>query len=83
MRRAITFCLGWRQNVSRLPYDIPIHATAEQGEVNLDGPDGLATSLTPRAAKQSARDIQKAAEAAEHDAAAAVPRDSSSPKTGG
>ena len=53
--------------MSRQPYDKPIHAAAEHGEVVLDGPDGLATSLTPRAARQSAHDMHKAAEVAERD----------------
>lgn len=53
--------------MSRLPYDVPIHAAAEHGEVILDGPDGLATSLTPAAAKKSARDIAQAAETAERE----------------
>ncbi len=51
----------------REPYDEPIHAAAEHGEVVLEGPDGLATSLTPRAARQSAKDIHKAADVAERD----------------
>jgi hypothetical protein len=51
--------------MARLPYDVPIHAAAEHGEVILDGPDGLATSLTPAAAKQSATDIRHAADIAE------------------
>lgn len=53
--------------MSRLPYDEPIHAAAEHGEVVLDGPDGLATSLTPAAARTSARRIDHAAAIAERD----------------
>ena len=53
--------------MSRKPYDEPIHAAAEHGEVLLEGPDGLATSLTPSAAKTSAEHIVAAANAAEQD----------------
>lgn len=51
----------------RQPYDKPIHAAAEHGEVILNGPDGIAASLTPRAARLSADDIRKAADVAERD----------------
>lgn len=50
--------------MSRLPNDTPIHAAAEHGVVVLDGPDGLATSLTPAAAKTSAERINRAADLA-------------------
>ena len=53
--------------MSRLPYDKPIHAAAEHGEVVLEGPDGLATSLTPEAARISAEAIRRAAEVAERE----------------
>lgn len=43
------------------PHDTPTKATAEQGEVMLDGPDGVSVSLTPKAAKQSAKEIGRAA----------------------
>lgn len=49
------------------PYNEPIRAAAEHGEVVLEGPDGLATSLTPSAAKTSAAHLVAAAEAAERD----------------
>ena len=51
--------------MARVPYDTPIHAAAEHGVVVLDGPDGLAASLTPRAARKSAEHILTAAEIAE------------------
>lgn len=50
----------------KLPSDTPILAAAERGEVLLDGPDGLATSLTPRAAKRSAERLHHAADLADH-----------------
>ncbi|WP_029625418.1 hypothetical protein [Sphingomonas sp. PAMC 26605] len=56
--------------MARLPCDIPIEATAEHGEVLLDGPDGLAASLTPAAARQSAKRMAKAADTAERDPSA-------------
>ena len=59
--------------MSRLPYDKPIHAAAEHGEVVLDGPDGLATSLTPAAARVSAKAIRDAADIAEREPDAEMP----------
>lgn len=46
-------------------HDIPISASAEGGEILLDGPDGLATSLTPAAATQSAKHLTEAVESAD------------------
>lgn len=51
--------------MARIPYDTPISAAAEHGVVVLDGPDGLATSLTPDAARKSAQRMTKAADLAE------------------
>lgn len=51
--------------MSREPHDTPTKATAEMGEVMLDGPDGLATSMTPRAARASAKAIHSAADEAD------------------
>lgn len=48
-------------------YDQPIHAAAEHGEVVLNGPDGIATSLTPGAARSSAIGLVAAADLAERD----------------
>jgi hypothetical protein len=47
--------------MSNRPHDTPTKATAEQGEVMLDGPDGLAVSFTPHAAAKSATALAKAA----------------------
>ena len=47
--------------MSNKPHDTPTKATAEQGEVMLDGPDGLAVSFTPHAAAKSAEAMAKAA----------------------
>lgn len=59
--------------MARLPYDTPILAAAEHGVVVLDGPDGLATSLTPAAARKSAHRIRRAAKIAERDPEAESP----------
>ncbi|MEG3175894.1 hypothetical protein U1872_06605 [Sphingomonas sp. RB3P16] len=59
--------------MARLPLDAPIDAAAEHGEVILDGPEGLAASLTPAAAKRSARRIAKAADIAESEPHAETP----------
>jgi len=42
-------------------HDVPTTVTAEEGEVMLDGPDGLAVSFTPDAASKSAAAIAEAA----------------------
>jgi hypothetical protein len=54
-----------RDAMSKTPSDTPIRVAAERGEVLLDGPDGLATSLTPQAAKQSAEHLHRAADLAD------------------
>jgi hypothetical protein len=56
--------------LARLPCDTPIESAAEHGEVLLDGPNGLAASLTPDAARKSAKKMTKAADAAERDPSA-------------
>lgn len=45
-------------------------ATAEEGVVMLDGPDGVAVSLTPEAAEQTGRSLIDAAAEAERQLAA-------------
>jgi len=46
------------------PYDEPSEVTAEEGEVLVNGPDGVAVSLTPEAAGEtSQRLLYGAAEA--------------------
>ena len=42
-------------------HDVPTRVTAEEGEVMLDGPDGLAVSFTPEAASKSAQALAEAA----------------------
>ena len=39
-------------------------ATAEEGQVMLDGPDGVAVTMTPEAAKETAASLIAAAERA-------------------
>lgn len=36
-------------------------AFAEQGQVMLDGPDGVAVSMTPQAAEETAKELLRAA----------------------
>lgn len=48
----------------RRPYDEPGDAVAEQGEVMLDGPDGIAVSMTPNAAEVTGHRLIAAANAA-------------------
>ncbi|MEG3149554.1 hypothetical protein U1769_06610 [Sphingomonas sp. ZT3P38] len=45
----------------RKAHDVPTTVTAEEGEVMLDGPAGLAVSFTPDAASKSAAAIAEAA----------------------
>lgn len=51
--------------MSRQPCDEPTQATAERGEVMLDGPDGIAVSMTPGAARTSADHLRAAADEAQ------------------
>lgn len=46
-------------------YDTPTHAVAEHGVVMLDGPNGVAVSLTPGAARASAAAMIAAADQAD------------------
>ena len=43
------------------PHDRPSHVTAEQGEVHVDGPDGVAASFTPDAAEETGHRLVTAA----------------------
>lgn len=43
------------------PCDQPSDVTAESGEVNVDGPDGVAASFTPDAAEETGRRLLGAA----------------------
>lgn len=45
-------------------FDYPGKASAEKGVVMLDGPDGVAISLTPDAAEETGRQLVRAAEEA-------------------
>lgn len=56
--------------MSLKPHHEPIQAAAERGEVVLDGPSGLAVSLTPDAAIRSADAMLRAARVARDDPAA-------------
>jgi hypothetical protein len=46
------------------PHGEPGVATAEDGEVLLDGPDGVAVSMSPEAAEETGRRLIAAAEEA-------------------
>lgn len=43
------------------PYDEPSKVTAEEGEVQIDGPDGVAVSMTPEAAAETSDRLLKGA----------------------
>ena len=42
-------------------YDEPSHVAAEEGEVIVDGPDGVAVSLTPEAAAETSERLMEGA----------------------
>lgn len=42
-------------------YDYPGKASAEEGLVLLDGPDGIAIAMTPDAAERTGQDLLRAA----------------------
>ena len=46
---------------SNAPHERPSNITAEEGEVQMDGPYGLATSFTPDAAEETGRRLMEAA----------------------
>lgn len=48
-------------NSLRQPMDVAVIATAEGGLVLLDGPDGIAVTLTPQAAESTGRNLLAAA----------------------
>ncbi|CAN5430437.1 hypothetical protein BH10PSE15_BH10PSE15_07900 [soil metagenome] len=47
--------------MTKQPENAPGAATAEEGEVMMDGPDGVAVSLTPDAARRTAHSLRAAA----------------------
>jgi hypothetical protein len=51
--------------LAKNPHDKPIDAVEEEGEILLDGPEGMAESFTPDAAKRSAEHIVQAVEEAD------------------
>ena len=42
-------------------YDQPTDVTPENGQVHLDGPDGVAVSMTPEAAEETGERLERAA----------------------
>ena len=63
-----------RESAPHLPETKGGTASAEQGQVMLDGPDGVAVAMTPEAAESTARSLLAAAqEAAEQGSAEAHP----------
>ncbi len=55
-------------NSSHNPHSNASQVTAEEGEVHVDGPDGVAVSLTPDAAEETGRRLLAAAEEARRQA---------------
>jgi len=51
--------------MTKQPEQLPAHAIAEQGEVLVDGPNGFVASLTPEAARDTARALRTAAREAQ------------------
>jgi hypothetical protein len=49
---------------SHKAYDTPVKTTPIDGEVVLEGPDGIGLSMTPDAAEETARRLYAAAEMA-------------------
>jgi len=49
---------------SRKAYDEPTTVSALQGEVVLDGPDGVGLSMTPEAAEETGKRLREAARVA-------------------
>jgi hypothetical protein len=49
-------------------YDEPSHVIAEAGVVVVDGPDGVAVTLTPASASETGRRLQSEADKAEEQA---------------
>ena len=43
------------------PHDRPSDVTVEEGEIQVDGPDGVAVSLTPSAAEETSHRLLDAA----------------------
>ena len=50
---------------SQPPFDKPLNATPVEGEVAITGPGHIHGSMTPKAAKDSARRLRKVADEAE------------------
>jgi hypothetical protein len=64
--------------MTKQPEQLPARATAEQGEVLVDGPNGYVVSLTPEAATGTARALRAAARKAQRqrdEAAPSAPRE--------
>ncbi|GFE76598.1 MULTISPECIES: hypothetical protein [Novosphingobium] len=58
------------------PYDEPGIASVEDGHVLLDGPNGIAITLTPEAAIATGESLVRAGrEASEHKSGGSTPRD--------
>ena len=55
------------------PYDVPGKASVEDGVVLLDGPDGVAVSMTPEAAAGTAESLLRAAALAKSGSTPAAP----------
>lgn len=60
------FCPEKGFTMPKDPHTTPIDVVTEGGEILLDGPNGLAESFTPKAARQSANRLRKAAREADN-----------------
>lgn len=47
---------------AKRPFDEALHVRPKEGEVRIEGPDGIKGGLTPRAALQSAHRLEEAAQ---------------------
>lgn len=56
--------------MAREVYETPSDVSAEQGEVIIDGPDGVAISMTPEAARETSTRLHRAAQEADEQRAA-------------
>lgn len=67
--------------MTKQPEQLPAVATAEQGEVLVDGPSGYVVSLTPEAAHGTARALRVAARQAERQREGNITPTKDSPET--
>lgn len=69
--------------MTKQPEKQPAQVTAERGEVMMDGPDGIAISLTPEAAHRTAQALHTAAGEAKQQRSPTIPPSSPGDREGG